>query len=290
MSNREQTVMDHQQRLNRVLDYIRCHLDERLNLAHLAGIACFSPFHFHRIFAAHVGETVSEHVRRLRLELAAHRLCHTGRSVTDLAMAAGYDTPSAFTKAFTRHFRRSPQRFRKDKRAAFFSQPIDLTLPPTHEEKTMKPEIKQRTETKVLYVRRTGDYNRSAEQAWEAVCRYAGPKRLIGPDTLFIGISHDDPEITPADKLRYDACLTIDRDIQPEGEVGIQTIAGGAYAVFLHEGPYANLKETYTRIYRHWLPASQATLRDLPPFEIYLNSPANTKPAHLRTEIWLPIN
>lgn len=289
MSTREQTITDHQERLNRVLDHIRRHLDEPLALTPLAEVACFSPFHFHRVFAAHVGETVSEHVRRLRLELAAHRLCHTERSVTDIALSAGYETPSAFTKAFARHFNLSPTSFKEKRKTTFFSQPTTLAVQQTGEEFMMNAEIRERAETKVVYVRRTGDYNKSAEQAWKAVCSFAGPRRLMGPETAFIGISHDDPEITPVDKLRYDACLTITRDVQPEGEVGVQTIAGGKYAMFVHAGPYAGLSETYGCIYRQWLPRSGATLRDVPSFERYRNTPDRTRPADLRTEIWIPI-
>jgi len=71
-------------------------------------VACFSPFHFHRIFAAYVQETVSAHVRRLRIERAAWRLCHTQESVTDVALDAGYETPGAFTKAFTQVLGENP--------------------------------------------------------------------------------------------------------------------------------------------------------------------------------------
>ena len=56
------------ERGNRVIDYIGGHLDGELSLASLAQIACFSPFHFHRIFQAVTGETLNSHVRRARLE------------------------------------------------------------------------------------------------------------------------------------------------------------------------------------------------------------------------------
>jgi AraC-like DNA-binding protein len=58
-------------RVNRVLDYIAEHLDGDLSLTRLSGIACFSPFHFHRIFQGVTGETLNSHVRRVRLERAA---------------------------------------------------------------------------------------------------------------------------------------------------------------------------------------------------------------------------
>ncbi|HRX85905.1 MAG TPA: AraC family transcriptional regulator, partial [Phycisphaerae bacterium] len=83
------TERDYQQRMLRVLVFIQQHLDEALRLEDLAGVANFSPFHFHRIFRGMVGETVMEHVRRLRLERAAQRLRQGDQPVTRLAFEAG---------------------------------------------------------------------------------------------------------------------------------------------------------------------------------------------------------
>ncbi len=91
-------------------------------------------------------------------------------------------------------------------------------------------------ETEVLYVRKTGPYRKAAASAWRTLCFFAGPRRLLGPDTQFIGLSHDDPDITTADKLRYDACIPLSRPVKPRGKVGLKTIAGGRHAVFLHKG------------------------------------------------------
>ena len=68
---RTATLDDYKQRLLRVLVHIQEHLDESLSLDELAGLACFSPFHFHRIFTGMLGESVKEYVRRLRIERAA---------------------------------------------------------------------------------------------------------------------------------------------------------------------------------------------------------------------------
>jgi AraC family transcriptional regulator len=289
MATRHETIKDHQERLNRVLDHLGRHLDEPLDLDRLAAVACFSPFHFHRIFAAHVGETVWEHVQRLRLELAAHRLTHTQRTVTDIALAAGYETPSAFTRAFGQRFGASPTVFRQARRHALAPTPMTLSLDSSAKEISMQPEIRTREETVVVYARRIGDYNQSARSAWEAVCAYAGPQGLIGPQSQFIGCSHDDPSITPAEKLRYDACITVDRAVEPAGDIGVQTIDGGRFAVFLHAGPYSDFSRTYGAIYGQWLPGSGEKLRDASCLEIYLNSPDQVQPEQLRTEIWVAI-
>lgn len=63
----------------------------------------------------------------------------------------------------------------------------------------------------------------------------------------------------------------------------------GRAAVFLHRGPYDTLHATWRAIYRDWEPASGEALRDAPPFEVMLNSPDDTPPADLLTEIWIPL-
>ncbi|HMA65896.1 MAG TPA: AraC family transcriptional regulator [Chitinispirillaceae bacterium] len=66
-SNKTTLQADYRQRINRVIDYIDAHLDENLTLETLAYIACFSKFHFHRIFQSVTGERLSECIQRLRL-------------------------------------------------------------------------------------------------------------------------------------------------------------------------------------------------------------------------------
>jgi len=286
---RASSVKEYQERINRVYAYIQEHLGEPLRLEDLAACACFSPFHFHRIFLAHTGETLNAHIRRLRLERAALHLCHSRKPVTEIALDAGYETPSAFNKAFAQHFQCTPTHFRKTQNVYLLLQQQKMIVQPRKETATMKPEMRTREPVEVAYVRKTGKYSDSAMQAWQAVCDFGGPRGLLGPDTECIGISYDDPCVTPEDKLRYEACLSLKDKIQPEGEVGVQTIPGGRYAVFTHEGPYEKLIESYGYIFGQWLPASGENLRDCPVFEKYLNCPGTTPPEQLRTEIFLPL-
>ncbi|WP_257572152.1 AraC family transcriptional regulator [Janthinobacterium sp. UMAB-60] len=62
---------EYARRMNAVLDHIDRHLDTPLDLAQLADVAHFSRFHFHRVFAAWMGETLGDYARRRRLETAA---------------------------------------------------------------------------------------------------------------------------------------------------------------------------------------------------------------------------
>lgn len=284
---KQYTANDYLERLNRVQVFIEENLDRSLSLARLAEVACFSPFHFHRIFAAHLGETLHDHVRRLRLERAAMRLNRTAESVTEIAMATGFDTPAAFSKAFRCHFGQTPSEFR-DAGAPTRHTPGSPTL--SKELPTVKPEIKQIAEKEVLFVRRSGPYADAAAAAWGALMGSAYQRKIITAETEQIGISHDDPEITPESRIRYDACITSSGNLRPEGDVGTLTIPGGRYAIFLHKGPYEEMGQTLRGIFAGWLPASGARLRECPAFERYLNrDPRRTNPANLRTEIWLPL-
>lgn len=95
---RRATLYDYKRRMQKVLGHIQLHLDDPLPLDELAGVASFSPYHFHRVFRGMVGEPVKEYVRRLRLERAAMRL-HAGAAVTEVAFEAGYESHEAFTRA-----------------------------------------------------------------------------------------------------------------------------------------------------------------------------------------------
>ena len=111
------TEQDYQQRMLRVLVHVQEHLDEALPLEELAGVAHFSPYHFHRIFRGMVGESVHKHVRRLRLERAAQRLKHSDQPVTQIAFEAGFETHEAFTRTFRTMFGQAPSQFRTEHRS-----------------------------------------------------------------------------------------------------------------------------------------------------------------------------
>ena len=96
-----------------VMQYIRAHINEPLNREMLAAVAGFSVPHFHRVFTAHVGESAISYVRRLRLERAGRKLRMGAVDITEVALAAGYDTHAAFSKAFKQQFGLSPSEFRQ---------------------------------------------------------------------------------------------------------------------------------------------------------------------------------
>jgi AraC family transcriptional regulator len=285
MNERTTTRSDYAIRLERVFRWLADHLDDTLDLAVLAEVACMSPHHFHRIYHAMQGETAADTVRRLRLHRAAVELITGELPVTRIARRAGYGSQEAFTRAFKTAYGVPPARYR----ASFVPSPT-----PTRTEDAMsttmtyQATIRETPALKVAALAHRGDYL-SIGSTFERLAAIAGGQGLFGPWTRSFGIYYDDPASTPRDALRADACLTLPDGRMPEGELQVREIRGGRYAVTLHVGPYAELHFPYTWLYGTWLPQSGEEAADAPGIDEFLNDARGVPVSELRTEIWLPL-
>ena len=113
MATYSQRIQDYSERIRNVTQYIREHINEPLNREVLADVAGFSVPHFHRVFTANTGESAVSYIRRMRLERAGRKLRMGAVDITEVALAAGYDTHAAFGKAFKQQFGLSPSEFRQ---------------------------------------------------------------------------------------------------------------------------------------------------------------------------------
>ncbi|MGG1552564.1 AraC family transcriptional regulator [Paenibacillus ferrarius] len=104
---------DYEVRIQKTLDYIEAYFTEPLTVEGLASVACFSPFHFHRVFQMMVGEAVMEYVRKRRLARAAYQIAHTDLRLIDIALDNGFQSHENFTRAFKKMFERTPAAYRK---------------------------------------------------------------------------------------------------------------------------------------------------------------------------------
>jgi len=280
---KEKTKQEYARRMDLVLEHIQNHLDDPLTLEEMADVACFSPFHFHRVFSGMIGESVKSYIRRLRLERAASILKHNDTPVTEIAFNAGFETHESFTRAFSSRFGVSPRGFRK-------AHNLSLTQKETSywKEITMDAKIVEMEDLNVAYIRHNGPYVECGT-AWEALCGWAGPQRLIGPGSRFIGLCYDDPEVTPEDKIRYDACIVVDETVEGSSPVNTKVIQGRRYATTLHKGPYTDLAKTYAQLCGQWIPQNGHEIGAKPSLEIYLNDCTTTAPEELLTEVYVPV-
>jgi AraC family transcriptional regulator len=292
------TWNDYTQRILRVLTHIQEHLDEALDLEEMARVACFSSFHFHRIFAAMTGETIADHVRRLRLERAATELRSGARQVIQAALNAGYEAHEAFTRAFKAAYGVSPAEFRRAAgpipilaapSGVHFRPGVPLTTFNTNHvtTKVMKVITRKIKPMRVAYLRHVGPYE-NVKQTWmDLVARLKADEQLR-KSSVFIGVGHDNPSVTPAAELRYDACITVNEAYEPKKPVELQTIVGGHYAV-AKNCPVGKIKDAFQYLYGKWLARSARELRPAPSFMVMadaLDAVARTKQ---RVDIYMPL-
>lgn len=105
----------YKEKLNVIIEYINSHLDSKINIKTLAEISCFSPYHFHRISRALLGEPIGAYISRVRLETAAKMIRYSTSEIETIAYSVGFETPSSLSKAFKIHFGISPSAYRKNK-------------------------------------------------------------------------------------------------------------------------------------------------------------------------------
>ena len=101
------------EKTERVLQYIERHLDAPLDLGGIAGAACVSPFHLHRVFRQTVGLTIHDYLRRRQITEAARRLVESDLAVLDIALDSGYGSQQAFTAVFKAMYKKTPAQFRR---------------------------------------------------------------------------------------------------------------------------------------------------------------------------------
>jgi AraC family transcriptional regulator len=264
-------------RIRRVADYLAGHLDEELDLETLARVACFSPYHFHRVYRALLGETVNETVRRLRLNRAAIDLLDHELSIERTARRAGYTSQAAFTRAFRAEYGEPPARYRGRREAAGAPEGAPYRV-----------ELLDLPVLRVATIENRGDY-RLANKSFERLMTIAATTGLLTPATRTIGIYRDDPESVPTEQLRSAACITVPDGWAPSAELKEARIEGGPYARIVHTGPYTELEAAYDWLYRTWLPTSGRDPRDVPCLEEYLNDPRQVPAKDLETAVMMPL-
>ena len=152
----------------------------------------------------------------------------------------------------------------------------------------MNVRIKNIEPMRVAFMRHIGPYD-EVDQTWKELVAQLAREGHIGAASVFIGIPHDDPDVTPRKELRYDACVTVDETYVSTGAIQVQTIPGGDYAVTTHCGPPELIGDVYAWLFGQWLPRSGREVRSSPSFIVALNNPQDVEPSNRLADIYLPL-
>ena len=275
--------MDWISQLNDAMSYVEENLTEEITLEGAARRASCSAYHFQRMFPCMTGISFSEYVRRRRMTAAAMDLAE-GAKVMDTAVRYGYDSPTAFNRAFQSVHGLPPSAARV-RGAALRSFPrITFTLSIKGEE-AMEYRIEEREAFRVVGFSMKGPM--SLENCFERVPEFwgqtageiprlaalmdgSGPMGILGVSACdggsfsgyYIAAATRAP--APADMAEY-------------------SVPAGTWAVFPCRGPMPQaMQDLQRRIVSEWLPSSGYEYAEAPDIEVYSAD-------NLHNEVWLPI-
>ncbi|MBN1382529.1 MAG: AraC family transcriptional regulator [Deltaproteobacteria bacterium] len=306
-------------RVNRAIDYVHAHYAEDLNLNKLAQIACFSPFHFHRLFRLVTGETVNDFSRRIRLEKSLHKLVlDKGKSITEIAMECGFSSSQNFAKVFKARYGVTPSHIKSTYSFGNVATMMMKNLDSNNGEKSPQtnalsdhhfdsrhpsrigesitrqpaPDVKvvDAPDVRVAYVRNHGPYNKKAiTPSFAKLEQWAAPKQLIENGSVILGVLWSKPDVTPEDKMIFDACITVPKSINADKWVNIQMLPGGKFAVYHCEVESNGEIEAWIHLVLNWLISSGYQPDERPLYQIYYNDPETHPLKHQILDLCLPI-
>lgn len=275
---------EYARRIDRVIDHLRGNIDRPVRLEELAEVACFSKYHFHRIFTAVTGETVNECTSRLRVEKAARLLRLTHRRLTDIALACGFSSSATFSRAFRLAYDTTPSEFRKtgeiknSKIRKELSTGQDYVLPMTSEEKRAAFPVRlvDLPEREVAYIRVTNAFDVDrVVGAIETITAWAKGQGIYEGGTLF-GMTMDDPDITPAHLYRYEVCFASTAAFECAKGMSRLTLPAMRYAVTSVTGDLRMVATAWDYLVREWLIQSPFEPEHAPALEVFRNKDAAT--------------
>lgn len=281
--------LSYQRKMDAVFNYIEQHLDEALDLALLAEIACFSKYHFHRQFTSYSGVTPHKYLQLQRLKRASYQLTFNSQlPIIEIALQAGFSNAESFSRTFKKTFEQTPSAFRSQPQWHFWHRQYQYT---NHRGLIqMQIHIVQVKPIKIAVLEHRGavaGLNHSIQKFinWRKRTRLSP----IASCATF-GLGYDDPAKTPAAQFRFDICGEVAEEVPPNQEQIInKQIPGGRCAQVLHRGSHDQLADKIHYLYAQWLPTSGEELRDFPCFFKYLNFFPEVSEDQLLTEIYLPI-
>ncbi|MET0391097.1 MAG: AraC family transcriptional regulator [Polyangiales bacterium] len=283
-------------RFRRVLEHIDAHLAEPLSVERLSRVAAFSKYHFHRQFSALFGLGVHEYVQLLRLQRASDDLgSHSWRSVIQVALDSGYESPEAFARVFKKHLGLTPSQFQalpdwqgRDALRRAVQTIRSEYMKPNYQPSDVK--IVDFPETHVAAFEHRGPPERVSESVRRFIEWRRAQPGLRPAESATFNIFWDNPATTPPDDYHMDLCVSTKRDV-PSNELGIitKTIPAGRCAVLRHVGPSGPLDDTFHYLYLNWLPSSGETPRDYPPFAQRVAFPPAVPEHESIVDLYLPL-
>lgn len=287
--------MDWLKGMNQAVQYVEENLTGELRYGAMARMAGCSVYEFSRIFSFMAGVPVSEYVRRRRLSQAAFDLQNGREKIIDIAIKYGYDSPTAFSRAFKELHGVTPTQAREYGALLRTYPPISFLMT-IRGVSAMKFRIEKREAFQIVGLSGREDpeslpaKDDSLTPLWREFMDRYNPRlyRGGGEESLYtaplwqVAAYSFQPEGKNVIGAEY-------RGTRPEG-MDLEDVPAATWAVFSIQSPtgYPHVPEAYTRILTEWFPASgYVRNEDVPNLESY--PPGDASSDRYTWEIWMPV-
>ncbi len=275
------------ERLNSTVNYIEEHIMDDINYEEVAKIACCSTYHFQRMFSYMADIPLSEYIRRRRMSLAAVDLQSGNEKVVDIAMKYGYDSPTAFNRAFQSVHKITPSQA-KEKGVVLRSFPpisFKITIKGAAE---MNYRIEKKETFRIIGV--SEPLQPVIEKNFEIVPKMWENASMNGTISKLAAVMDGMPmgllgvsSCNELDHWRYYIAVASSQPI--DGALEEYLVPAATWAVFSGEGTSQSIQELEKRIVTEWLPTSGFEYANAPDIEVYLSA----DPENAKYEVWIPV-
>ena len=279
-------TMEWIERLNEAIAYIEEHLTEEIDYERLGKIACCSSYHFQRMFTYMAGVPLSEYIRRRKMSLAAVDLQSTGIKIIDVAGKYGYNSPTAFNRAFQSVHGIAPSAVKNEGVSVKSFPPVSFKIIVKGVE-----EMNYRIETKDAFrivgvsVPLEKDIEKNfavIPRKWQEIVMNGTLQKLTGlMDTQPMGVLGVST-CNDTEPWRYYIAVS---SSQTDRNLEEYTVPAATWAVFPGAGTNQSIQELERRIVTEWLPTSGYEYGNAPDVEVYLNP----DPQNAQYEVWIPV-
>lgn len=268
-------------RVQVVMDHIREHLRDELNLDELAAIAHFSPFHFHRVFSATAGETPGAYRRRCRLERAVYLMkASPAKTLGSVAFDSGFRSQSDFSRVFSAAYGLAPSQWdRVTSLVAGNVDAVDDRGPGRfgRPDPPISTVIRRHRSVRIAYLRMRDPFRDDVlEVGYRRLIQWLEARRVAWRSAALFGISWDNYDATPLARVHFDLGFEVPDVIEPEHPITIRTLPA-VTSIDAHScGPLMRVGQAWDHLYLEWLPTSGYEPADLPAVKRFRRRPDET--------------
>lgn len=275
---------------NHISEYVQAHLDQDIVIEDLAAMVGISKYHLNRLFQATTGFQLGEFIQRRRLQHAYSLLASGDSSVIDASLAAGYESHSAFSRAFVKAFGCKPNQVKLGTECQWKTPNTLKNISKRDQE--IQPEILHLPARTCFGLYGRGFINNSFKSVGESLFAELGERfqKINYPDyfSSAVGVALESPWQGDQTESRFFAGILC-ADLAPAIPLDEYLWAEGKWAKFRYKGSYRHMWQTISRIYAGWVIPEAISLKDDAIVQVYLNNPKNTPESELLTDIYFPL-